>query len=140
MCRALLLSPHHLCPTATFWESPLTHGQGGGLGAGVSNRNDPYCLVLGKGDFPCPEGEAVAGRTPTPNPSEASIFPGDLEAEIGSSQLAPRAVSPPSEMPAWSVNNTWHGSFPRHQSIERVSPLYPHAAGLMSILQLRKLR
>lgn len=74
---------------ATSWECPITHGQAGDVGAGVSNRNDSGCLVLGKGDFPCPEGEAAAGRTPTPNPSKASIFPGDLEAEMEAASWLP---------------------------------------------------
>lgn len=131
VCCPLPLSPHHRCPTATSWECPITHGPAGDVGAGVSNRNDSDCLVLGKGDFPCPEGEAAAGRTPTPDLSKASIFPGDLEAETGGSQLASRTVSSSSKMPAWSLNNTRHGSVPGHQSNERQSPVYSHAAGLM---------
>lgn len=104
--RVLLLSFHHHCPTATSWNCPIIHGWAGGSGAGVFYGNDAYPLVLGKGDFPRPEGEAEARRTPTSNPSEASIFPGDLEAETGGSQLALGAVSLPSEMPAWSIDNT----------------------------------
>lgn len=105
MCHILLLSAPHGCPTATSWDCPITHSQVGDLGTGVSNRNDHYCLMLGKGDFSLPRRGSCSQKDCYVKRLET---PGDLEAETGGSQLAPRAESllPLSEMSAWSTNNT----------------------------------
>lgn len=93
-----------------------------------------------KGIFSAQKGKLWPEGLLPQTPPRPAFFLVTLRLRLAAASWLPGQLSPPSAMPAWSVNNTWHGSFPRHQSIERLSPLYPHAAGLMSILQLRKLR